>query len=81
MILLETGQLLTCGYGSHGQLGHKNTLNYFEPKLVKDLVDREIKVVDISAGQHHSVVQTGNGDVYLCGLAEYGQLGLGDTVS
>ena len=39
LILMDNGQLFSFGYESHGQLGHKNTLNYFEPKLIKDLVD------------------------------------------
>ena len=33
------------------------------------------------AGQHHSIVISTKGDIYVCGLGEYGQLGLGETVS
>lgn len=79
LILTSDGQVYSFGYGSHGQLGHKNTLNYFEPKLVNDL--KNVQIEQVAAGWNHSIVLAKTGDIYVCGHGDYGQLGLGETVS
>ena len=75
MVLTGSGALYTFGFGDQGQLGHRNTDNQKTPTLVQDFDG--IKVQAISAGSHHSVVQTAAGDLYACGLNKDGQLGLG----
>lgn len=47
-----------------------------KPTLVRDFKDKKISL--ISAGAHHSVIMTQQGDVYVCGNNKDGQLGLGD---
>jgi hypothetical protein len=66
----------TFGYSAHGQLGLHNTVNQCVPQVVKDLSG--LKVVQIAAGWHHSLVLTERGDLFGCGHGGSGQLGLGD---
>lgn len=75
MVLTTNGKLYTFGFGQHGQLGHRNSQNQFIPRLVKDLISKP--VVAIAAGWNHSLVLTEQGDLFACGYAQYGQLGLG----
>jgi alpha-tubulin suppressor-like RCC1 family protein len=79
LILTNEGRVYSFGYGSHGQLGLRNTQNYFLPQLVVDLKDTKVEF--IAAGWNHSAVLTTEGYLYVCGHGEYGQLGLGDTSS
>lgn len=74
---LDDGYLYTFGYSAHGQLGLHNTINQCYPQLVKDFSG--IKITQIAAGWHHSVVLTEKGDIYTCGHGGTGQLGLGTT--
>lgn len=74
---IEDGCLYTFGYSAHGQLGLHNTVNQCVPQLVTDFA--EIKISQIAAGWHHSLVLTENGDLYGCGHGGNGQLGTGET--
>ena len=74
MILSTSGKLYTFGYGQHGQLGLRSNKNYASPKLVKDLLSKP--VAKIAAGWNHSLILTEKGDLFACGYAQYGQLGL-----
>jgi hypothetical protein len=49
------------------------------PTLVEDFGKSNKKVSLISAGAHHSVIMTQQGDIYCCGSNTDGQLGMGDT--
>jgi len=77
MILTANGKLYTFGFGQHGQLGHRSSQNLYSPRLVKDLLAKP--VIMIAAGWNHSLVLTEAGDLYSCGYAQYGQLGLGSN--
>lgn len=74
MVLTGDGTLYTFGFGDQGQLGHRNTDNQKVPTIVEDFDG--VRVHNISAGSHHSIVQTAAGDLYACGLNKEGQLGL-----
>jgi hypothetical protein len=50
-----------------------------KPTLVEDFGKSNKKVQLVSAGAHHSVIMTQQGDVYVCGSNTDGQLGMGDT--
>ena len=77
MVLAVDGSLFTFGYGQLGQLGHRSSKNIYAPKFVQDLCGKKVK--QIAAGQNHSILQTLDGNVYVCGSNQDGQLGLGDT--
>ena len=79
IVLTGNGGLYTFGFGDQGQLGLRTTDNAKKPTLVTDFDG--IRIMGISAGSHHSVVQTAKGDIYACGLNKDGQLGLGHTKS
>ncbi len=76
LVVTNRGRLFSFGYGTNGQLGHRNTSNYSKPKLVQDLIGKN--VIQIAAGWAHSVIMTDRGDIYSCGYGGHGQLGLGD---
>ncbi|KRX02730.1 Regulator of chromosome condensation 1/beta-lactamase-inhibitor protein II [Pseudocohnilembus persalinus] len=74
LFLSNLGQVYSCGQGSHGQLGQrKPEKNSMEPKLIYGFQGK--KVIDIAAGQNHSMLITDIGDVYTCGYGANGQLG------
>ncbi|XP_034693894.1 ultraviolet-B receptor UVR8-like isoform X2 [Vitis riparia] len=70
-VITDAGQLLTFGWGLHGQ-----TL----PKLLdaSNLENKRVKIV--SCGARHSVVLTEGGEIFSWGWNKYGQLGLGDCI-
>ncbi|KAF8631540.1 hypothetical protein AX15_002296 [Amanita polypyramis BW_CC] len=81
----ESGTVWGWGLNSMGQLGTGHTSsddNVVQlPKKVKRLSKEELDgdvVVQIAAGDHHTLFRTERGKVYACGRAESGQLGLAD---
>ena len=83
MVLLTTkGEVLTCGYGSYGQLGHGDDEPYqWEPKVVASLVRNKLRIVQVAAGASHTVLLTDKGEVLTCGRGGAGRLGHGDDQS
>ena len=70
LLLADTGDVLSFGTGSSGQLGHgvkKDEL--LQPKVIEKM--RGVRVVAISAGLHHSLVLTDCGKVFLFGTKWY----------
>ncbi|MFY9113973.1 MAG: hypothetical protein WAO23_01870, partial [Dethiobacteria bacterium] len=77
LILLENGDIYSCGRGTAGRLGlGDNTARYFPTKVV---ISGRPKMVSISAGGKHSLAIDEKGQVYACGENDYGQLGLGEV--
>ena len=70
MVLAVDGSLFTFGYGQLGQLGHRSSKNIYAPKFVQDLCGKKVK--QIAAGQNHSILQTLDGNVYVCGSNQDG---------
>ena len=58
-----------------GQLGHGDEDNYDMPRLVTMFSTTRTK--QISLGNQHTLFVTGNGQIYSCGRANFGQLGHG----
>ncbi|CAN0925853.1 Ultraviolet-B receptor UVR8 [Linum grandiflorum] len=78
VVALTTGGIvLTWGRGTSGQLGHGNTLNSLDPKVVKFL-DNDVTVTHVSAGWSHSGFVSDEGCLFTCGDGSFGQLGHGD---
>ncbi len=79
-LVTHTSNVYACGLNNMGQLGlgslepgHTGT-----PTLVTALEGKG--VVTLSAGEHHSLALTDDGDVFAFGRADNNQLGLGDGV-
>ncbi|KAK2466076.1 hypothetical protein APHAL10511_001718 [Amanita phalloides] len=81
----EDGTVWGWGLNVMGQIGTGPTSSDDDvvqtPIKVKRLTKEELdgdKVVQIAAGEHHTLFRTEEGKVYACGRAESGQLGLAD---
>ena len=77
-VLTDKGKVYVCGSNSYGQLGLVDTQNRNRLEEM-NLRNIEGKVVSVSLGDYHTVVQTDKGKVYVCGNNGEGQLGLGDN--
>lgn len=75
----DTGRVYTWGASHYGQCGqYSRTQCIAPPKLVEAL--QRVAVVDISAGDAHSLALTGGGRVFCWGSGMDGQLGLGAVI-
>jgi E3 ubiquitin-protein ligase HERC4 len=79
-VLTEDHKVYTWGKHENGQLGRENLnrKNKKQPKLVK-LLDGHC-VVQIACGNDHTMALTDDGQVFVWGSNEYGQLGLGEKI-
>lgn len=83
LILTEDGTVYSFGRNNVGQLGIGNTVNSSIPKKVASTADfnngdSSNKVVDISAGEYHSLILTEDGTTY--GFGSNGSRQIGTTV-
>ena len=76
LFLTKGGAVLSCGDGHNGLLGHGDHETQFVPKLVAGLEGR--RVVQVAAGEYHSLFLTEGGAVLSCGDGDHGPLGHGD---
>ncbi|KAH3745060.1 RCC1/BLIP-II protein [Pelomyxa schiedti] len=67
-------QLYTWGFGEYGQLGLNNTQSEFRPQPVESL--QGVSVSQVACGGGHTLILDDEGNLYSCGLGDYGQLGL-----
>ena len=74
-LLTDRGILLTRGEGRHGCLGHGDTRDLAQPKIVEALLGDDI--AEISVGERHVGVVTGDGEVFTWGEDSAGCLGQG----
>ncbi|XP_065372533.1 uncharacterized protein ca isoform X2 [Calliphora vicina] len=82
--VVADGLLYTWGWGVYGQLGHGNTENVAEPKLLSFLKYK--KVLQVAMGHAHSLVLCEGSlpnttELYVFGSNHFGQLGLGSSKS
>jgi alpha-tubulin suppressor-like RCC1 family protein len=75
IILNENNEIFVCGYNEFGQLG------------LGDNNDREVytklkhnfgNIKDIYCGTNHNIILNDNNELFVCGVNQRGQLGLGD---
>lgn len=76
-LLTEGGELLTCGNGIHGQLGHSTEKDQLTPKLVEALSGK--KLTKVSCGSFHTIVMSSDWEVFSFGRGSMGRLGHGDS--
>lgn len=83
LCVAEDGRVFSWGSGEYGRLGMADTMDlpkdaqgnpyHCDPTVVKELVGT--KVVQVAAGDWHSLALTDEGRVYTWGGASYGRLG------
>jgi alpha-tubulin suppressor-like RCC1 family protein len=80
LFLTKAGELYACGSGRYGQLGTGDTENRLTPyRITRAFPDGVGSIKEIGVGDFHSIFLSRRGEVYACGLGEYGQLGTGDN--
>ncbi|XP_049935460.1 uncharacterized protein LOC116260292 isoform X3 [Nymphaea colorata] len=72
-------KLFAWGRGDLGQLGLGDDVGREYPNFVESLLDKS--VVHISGSEYHTAFLTGDGDLFMTGSNEYGQLGIGSRES
>lgn len=78
MVLLDAeGRVYTFGSNDHGQLGHGDRETRRAPTLLA-LPPPLARIVQIAAGDYHTVLLDSEGRVYTFGNGHNGELGLGD---
>lgn len=82
LMIDDSGQVLSFGEGSHGQLGHGSRDCLIKPQAIKllhpgNLGTNNNHVVALAAGMTFSMALTAKGEIYTWGSGPYGELGLG----
>ncbi|KAL4115725.1 hypothetical protein PRIC2_012731 [Phytophthora ramorum] len=67
----------SCGQNSYGELGHGDTASRKSFERIESLQQKEI--VQIGAGNEHTIALTADGKVLTCGYNDNGQCGQGGT--
>ncbi|XP_054447552.1 LOW QUALITY PROTEIN: probable E3 ubiquitin-protein ligase HERC6 [Pteronotus mesoamericanus] len=76
LAVCHKGRVFAWGAGSEGQLGIEEFKEIiFTPKKIKTLSD--IKIIQVSCGDYHSLALSEDGHVFSWGKNSHGQLGLG----
>lgn len=93
--LSDKGVVYSWGFAGNGHLGHgdrgevpdamtdkelKMVVNVKSPKAIKWLMDKRIRVLEISVGREHFVCRS-DSDVFTCGEGFFGKLGTGSLSS
>uniref|UniRef100_K3X668 RCC1-like domain-containing protein n=1 Tax=Globisporangium ultimum (strain ATCC 200006 / CBS 805.95 / DAOM BR144) TaxID=431595 RepID=K3X668_GLOUD len=73
----EDKEVWSCGQNSYGELGHGDTITRKSFDRIEALQRKD--VVQVSAGNEHSIVLCGDGTVLTCGYNDNGQCGVGVT--
>jgi alpha-tubulin suppressor-like RCC1 family protein len=79
LVLTNCGEVYAWGSNGSGQIGNGCNSNQLKPIKVKGFNNE--RVVMISCGPFHSMALTECGHVYSWGRNDWGQLGIGNTVS
>lgn len=74
--LTASGSIVSWGYGASGSLGHGNFVSYTQPKFITLGGLENKKVSYVEAGGYHSGAITEDGELYMWGRGDIGQLGV-----
>uniref|UniRef100_A0A7S3YQC4 RCC1-like domain-containing protein n=1 Tax=Lotharella globosa TaxID=91324 RepID=A0A7S3YQC4_9EUKA len=78
LVLTEDGNVFSWGSGKNGRLGHGNNVNCIEPQRLDNFVGGTgQQVIQLAAGEAHSMALDEKGQVYVWGSGSFGRLGLG----
>eukprot|EP00762_Andalucia_godoyi_P006478 ANDGO_02934.mRNA.1 Ultraviolet-B receptor UVR8 len=73
-MILDTGELYTWGYGNSGRLGHGDSKDALEPRLLDGFASRRITKVFSSSVAFHTFAVDEDGTLYGWGAGKHGQL-------
>ena len=79
VMLSDQGHVYACGDGEYGRLGDGNAFDHSVSVPLRMQGLDNIRITQVSADYHHTVMLSDQGHVYACGNGEYGKLGDGDT--
>jgi alpha-tubulin suppressor-like RCC1 family protein len=78
LALDSQGKVLCCGKNEAGRLGlGDSNANRITFEILKSFTDAKIKIESCAAGGSHSLFLSKEGDLYSCGRATLGRLGVG----
>jgi len=86
-LLDDRGRVYATGINTHGQLCLNDTVardRFYEVPpsfLFEDVMEEDLRIVDVALGERHTLLLRGDGTVLACGWNAYGQLGIGTTDS
>lgn len=74
----SSGDVMTWGSGSHGELGHGDAISRCQPTIIKRFTGHPSrpKVRQIECGEQHNVALSEDGEVWTWGINYYNKLGL-----
>ena len=78
MCVTEDGLVFAFGCNLFGRLGVGDTENRLVPTLLRGELENK-SVLQVAAGDEHTIFVTADGMVFACGVNYKGQLGVGDT--
>ena len=79
-VVTATGNVLSCGEGSYGRLGHGNSDDINKLTVISALQGFVVKQLATSTGSDgHSIALTESGEVFSWGDGDYGKLGHGNS--
>ena len=73
------GDIWTFGTGDHGVHGHEHHFDQPVPLILQSIHGHDFR--QVACGASHTIALTAQGHVYVWGMNEHGQLGIGDTIS
>ncbi|RLN90046.1 hypothetical protein BBJ28_00009910 [Nothophytophthora sp. Chile5] len=76
VVVLANGRLYTVGFNMRGQLGLGTSASVTEPTLVQELAAK--RVAYVACSYFHTAIVMDDGELFVCGCNDYGQLGTGD---
>jgi alpha-tubulin suppressor-like RCC1 family protein len=80
VFLMNNGYVYSCGLNTYGQLGDGTVVTRYYPIQVKKDNNNFLQnIVQVTAGEGHTVYLSNNGAVYACGYNAFRQLGDGTT--
>jgi alpha-tubulin suppressor-like RCC1 family protein len=79
LMLTEENELWAWGQNENGQLANNNPVSFNRPLRITGLPSN--RIVQIAAGDSHSMVLLDNGEIWSWGDNAFGQLGIGNVVS
>ena len=79
VVFTAEGDIFSWGRGAFGRLGHNDELDRISPTLIARDYFLNSPAVAVAAGKAHTAVITSDGNLWLWGWNEYGQLGSGQA--
>ncbi|VWU53040.1 UVB-resistance protein UVR8 homologue, partial [Hepatocystis sp. ex Piliocolobus tephrosceles] len=80
LVLTQNGKVYGCGKGEFGRLGKGNHIDQLFFEEIDYFTSNNIIIKDIACGHSFSAALSVDGDVYVWGRNDYGQLGIENSI-